>query len=311
MPASVVVRTWTKSLPSRTHLDRDEDLAWSAPNGVAHVVIDGMGSARRQVAGREIGGEHAARLIGEVLSARLSALPDDLGIPDARQLLIAVVQEAGARIFHELNSAGQIAPDQIPAGRTAEDVMVAAVMTGLILCEGGRRAVIGQNGDTRAYLYSGGDLLLLTEDQDAVQSDAEAGAISPDDADAIQDALDNFDGRDLGKLDRVARGYFARRNLVFGQLGDSATPAPPVLSVIQLRPNDMLLLCSDGVYGNLTQSEIADSMALIDPAAALVDRADARSGERALPDAVDLNRPYNYRAHQDDTTALVLKVEWP
>jgi hypothetical protein len=32
--------------------------------------------------------------------------------------------------------------------------------------------------------------------------------------------------------------------------------------------------------------------------------------ERTLPDASDLSAPYNYRAHQDDTTALVIRVDW-
>src|SRR3954452_19131376 len=81
---SVVVRVWQKSLPSRTHLDHDEDLGWSAANGMAHVVVDGMGSARRRVAGREIGGEHAAGLIGTVLDARLQGLPSTLAVPAAR-----------------------------------------------------------------------------------------------------------------------------------------------------------------------------------------------------------------------------------
>jgi len=100
------------------------------------------------------------------------------------------------------------------------------------------------------------------------------------------------------------------RNLVYGQIGDSPRPDPPVFTTIQLRPGDMILLCSDGVYSNLTSHEIQAAMSAIDPAATLVDRGDARSGERNLPDPNDLSAPYNYRAHQDDTTALVIKVEW-
>ncbi|MGI8587741.1 MAG: PP2C family protein-serine/threonine phosphatase [Chloroflexia bacterium] len=310
MSDGVTVRRWAKSLPSRLHPERDEDLGWSAANGLAHVVVDGMGSARRQITGREIGGEHAAGLIAEVVEARLQNLPTDLSVPAARELLASVVAEAGARVYHELNNDGKIPAEQIPSGKSAEDVMVAACMTGAVFCEGGRRAVIGQNGDTRCYLFSGGELILLTEDQDAVQADRDQGILSDDQAEVLQDTLDNFDGRDLGKLDPAARTYFARRNLVFGQVGDSEAAPAPALSVIQLRPNDMLLLCSDGVYGNLTASEIADGLKLLDPAAALVDRADARSVERPLPDASDLTRAYNYRAHQDDATAIVLKVEW-
>ena len=188
--------------------------------------------------------------------------------------------------------------------------MVAAVMTAAVICEGGRRAVIGQNGDTRGYLYSGGELLLLTEDQDAVQADQADGVLTPDQAATIQETLDTFDGHDLGQLDPLARRYFVQRNLVSGQIGDKPDAPPPALSVIQLRPHDVLLLCSDGVYSNLTTAEITDALALLDPAAALVDRANERSGGRTLPDPNDLSQPYNYRAHQDDITAIVVRVDW-
>ncbi len=310
MPDSFNVRVWTKSLPSRTHLERNEDLAWSSTNGVAHAVIDGMGGSRRVVDGKEIGGEHAAAMLGKVLDERLQSLPPDLSVTAARELLHVVVAEGGERVYKEVNAQGQIPPEQIPDGKTAEDVMAAAVMTTLIFCENGRRAVVGQNGDTRAYLYSDGELILLTEDQDAVHMDMEEGKLTPDEAQAADEAVDDFDGYDIGKLDATARKYFVQRNLVFGQIGDEPEPQAPVFSTIQLQPGDMVLMCSDGVYANLTTEEIRSTMASADPATALVDRGDARSTERTLPDANDLSAPYNYRAHQDDTTAIVLRVEW-
>jgi serine/threonine protein phosphatase PrpC len=273
-------------------------------------VIDGMGGSRRVVNGKEIGGEHAAAMLGKVLDDRLQSLPPDLSVTSARELLSVVVGEGGERIYREVNAGGQIPPEQIPEGKNAEDVMAAAVMTTLIFCENGRRAVIGQNGDTRAYLYSDGDLLLLTEDQDAVHMDMEEGKLTPEQAQAIDEAQDEFDGYDIGKLDPSARKYFVQRNMVFGQIGDEPNPQPPAFLTIQLRPGDTILLCSDGVYANLTTEEIRNTMASVDPAAALVDRGDARSAERTLPDPNDLSAPYNYRAHQDDTTAIVLRMEW-
>jgi serine/threonine protein phosphatase PrpC len=310
VPDSFNVRVWTKSLPSRTHLERNEDLAWSSTNGVAHAVIDGMGGSRRVVDGKEIGGEHAAAMLGKVLDERLQSLPPDLSVTAARELLSVVVAEGGERVYKEVNAEGQIPPEQIPEGKSAEDVMAAAVMTTLIFCENGRRAVIGQNGDTRAYLYSDGELILLTEDQDAVHMDMEEGKLTPDEAQAADEAADDFDGYDIGKLDPLARKYFVQRNLVFGQIGDEPEPQTPVFSTIQLQPGDMILMCSDGVYANLTTEEIRSTMASADPATTLAERSDARSTERTLPDANDLSAPYNYRAHQDDTTALVLRVEW-
>ena len=304
------VQVWQKTLPSRDHLERNEDAFWSAKNGVAHAAIDGMGGSRRVVDGKEIGGEHAAAGLVAALNHRLQDLPFDLSVQAARELLSVVVAEAGAKVYREVNASGQIPPDQIPEGKSAEDVMAAAVMTAAIFCDGGRRAVIGQNGDTRAYLLSGSELILLTEDQDAVMLDEMEGKLTPKEAEAIQHAMDNFSGLDIGKLDAKARQYFFRRNLLFGQIGDSPQPRPPEFLTIQLRPGDMLALVSDGVYANLSSGEIHDALASIDPAAALVDRGDARSGERSLPDPNDLSAPYNYRAHQDDTTAVVVKMDW-
>src|SRR3954453_6901912 len=101
MTEQLSIRVWSKSLPSRSHPDRDEDLAWSAANRVAHAVIDGMGGVRRKVEGGEIGGEHAARMIGEVLKAHLEDLPASLPASDARELLTLVVSEANERVYKE------------------------------------------------------------------------------------------------------------------------------------------------------------------------------------------------------------------
>ncbi len=310
MPDTPKVRVWAKSLPSLEHPERNEDLAWSSNNGIANAVIDGMGGSRRVVAGKEVGGEHAAAGLGAVLDERLQNLPADLSATAARELLQVVVAEAGARVFKEVNASGQIPPEQIPEGKTSEDVMAAAVMTTAIFCEGGRRAVIGQNGDTRAYLFSNGELMLLTDDQDAVMLDELEGKVTPEEAESLQENMDNFDGKDIGKLDAKARVYFFKRNLLFGQIGDSEEPRQPEFLTIQLRPGDMLVLVSDGVYANLSTSEILDSLAAVDPAAALVDRGYARSGEHSLPNPENLSAPYNYRAHQDDTTAVVAQINW-
>lgn len=309
-PQSEIARTWAKSVPSRTHPERNEDAYWSARNNIAHAVIDGMGGSRRVVNNIEIGGEHAAAAIRKVIDERLQDLPTNVSVTAAREILSAVIAEANERVFKQVNAEGNIPPEQIPEGKTAEGVMAAACLTALILCEGGRRAVISQNGDTRCYLYSNNELILLTEDQDSVTLDRNQGVITDEEAEAIDEALDTFSGFDLGKVDPVVRKYYAKRYLVFGQLGDSPQASAPEFSTIQLQPGDRLVLTSDGVHDNLTHDEIAAGMNSIDPAATLVDRADQRSGERALPDPSDLSVPYNYRAHQDDTTALIVKIEW-
>src|SRR5690349_19029097 len=219
MPDGFTVTQWIKTVPSREHPQRNEDLAWASRNEIAFAVIDGMGGSRRVVDGKEIGGEHAAAALATVLEERLQDLPSDLSITAARELLSVVVAEAGARIYETVNSSGQIPPEQVPQGKTADEVMAAAVMTSLVFCDGGHRAVVGQNGDTRAYLYSEGELILLTDDQDAVMLDVLDGKLTEDEADALQVEMDSFDGHDISKLSSTARSYFLRRNMLFGQIG--------------------------------------------------------------------------------------------
>lgn len=304
------VRVWAATAPSRSHPERNEDAYWSAENGVVHAVIDGMGGSRRLVPGLgEVGGEHAAQGIVRVLDERLQGVSPDITVEEARETLRRVLSEAAVRVFREVNAEGAIPPEQVPEGSSALDVMAAACATVTVLCERGARAVIAQHGDTRAYLVSGGELLPLTEDQDAVGRDVETGTLPHEAGLAISAELDAFDGRTLGDLSPQALRYYSIRNLVYGQLGDSDPAPEPSLLVIRLSPADALLLTSDGVHDNLSAAEIAALLGQPDPAAALVTTADRRSTESPLPHPGDPTAPYNYRAHPDDATAIVVKQE--
>src|SRR5512132_540007 len=116
MPDNFTVRTWAKSVPSRTHPERNEDAYWSAANGMAHAVIDGMGSSRRTVHGREVGGEHAAAHLVAALKSRLEDLPSTIAPQAARELLTIAAAEAGAATFSEVNANGNIPPEEVPEG---------------------------------------------------------------------------------------------------------------------------------------------------------------------------------------------------
>jgi serine/threonine protein phosphatase PrpC len=82
----------------------------------------------------------------------------------------------------------------------------------------------------------------------------------------------------------------------------------PAISVIRLGSGDALLLTSDGVHDNLSSSEITQFLDEADPATTLVQAADARSGESALPHPEDLGAPFNYRAHPDDASAMLIRL---
>ena len=127
----IPIRTWVKSIPSRSHPDRNEDAYWSARNGMAHAIIDGMGGSRRVVNGKEIGGEHAAAGLCAALDERLQDLPNNVSVSAAREILSAVIAEGNERVYKHVNAEGNIPPEQIPEGKTANEVMAAACLTAL------------------------------------------------------------------------------------------------------------------------------------------------------------------------------------
>ena len=88
-------------------------------------------------------------------------------------------------------------------------------------------AYLAQVGDSRAYLYRKPDLVLLTEDQTLVREMISAGSLTPEEA-------------------RV----HPQRSLITQALG-CPNPVRAVLGRVALRRGDRLLLCSDGLCGEL------------------------------------------------------------
>ncbi|HQY95176.1 protein phosphatase 2C domain-containing protein, partial [Caldilinea sp.] len=106
--------------------------------------------------------------------------------------------------------------------------------TGVALVTSGSRAMIAHVGDSRAYLWRPDTgLRLLTNDHTRVQSMLEAGLLTPAQAAVHPDA---------SVLDRA--------------IGHQPTVQVDVSDWIDLKNGDMLLLCSDGLSGYVSDSEI-------------------------------------------------------
>lgn len=135
-------------------------------------------------------------------------------------------------------------------------------------------------GDSRIYLLRGGQLQQLTRDQnygEILLQQLQTGQITIDEANANpqKDALTHFIG--------------------IGSLNNINMPAAP----LQLEADDIILMCSDGLYRTLEESEICTILAenqtnLPFAAWALVQA------------AIDKNMP-----HQDNTTAVLLRRYMP
>jgi protein phosphatase len=98
------------------------------------------------------------------------------------------------------------------------------------------RAVIGHVGDSRAYLLRGGALRRLTQDHSRVSEQVRMGLMTDEEA-----------------------HRHPMRNIVTRALGNR--PALDVdISEAEARPDDVFLLCSDGLNSMLTDSEIHRSL---------------------------------------------------
>jgi len=143
--------------------------------------------------------------------------------------------------------------------------MGAAVVCALIW---DRQALIAHAGDCRAYLYHGGALVQLTRDHSTVQTLIDQGRITVKQA-AFHPSL--------GRLTRYVGHNEAEAEVCFRQLNRG----------------DQLLLCSDGLFSQLTDEEIAGILCLNRPPAEacslLVHTANVQGGD-------------------DNITALVVRI---
>jgi PPM family protein phosphatase len=184
-----------------------------SPSGVLLLVCDGMGGH----AAGEIAARVAAQAIKQVLVQEGPTLPEHPGeslkhaVLDANQ---AVLAEAKAN------------PQERGMGTTCTAAIVLPT-----------RLVIGQVGDSRAYLFRDGELRALTRDQSVASQLRDAGVI--DDEQALKSPY---------------------RNVLLQALG-GRKPLDPVITEVDLRAGDRVLLCSDGLHGAVDDDHIAKIVA--------------------------------------------------
>ena len=103
-------------------------------------------------------------------------------------------------------------------------------------------AYIAQVGDSRAYLLRGGRMVLLTEDQTLVREMINQGSLTPEQA-----------------------RFHPQRSIITQALG-GPDPLRVVLGKVTLRRGDRLLLCTDGLPGELPDARLEEFLALGLPA---------------------------------------------
>jgi protein phosphatase len=215
--------------PGRRRL-RNEDAFICEPPLFA--VADGMGGARA--------GEVAAGLAAAALEEAGSDTRGEEGV-------VALITEANRRIWERSLSD----PKTAGMGTTTTAALVDAA-TGTV--------GIGHVGDSRAYLFRGGELAQLTTDHSLVAELVQSGVLTPEEAER-----------------------HPQRSAITRALGTESTVEVDAFT-IRAEPGDLFLICSDGLSSMITADEMrgAIEQADRDPARAveaLVDAANAHGGE--------------------------------
>ncbi len=210
------------------------------------IVADGMGGH----AAGEVASEMAVHIVAKELGS-LRGLSDG----EAAARMRAAIRKANAAIFDRT-----LAEHDKRGMGTTTTVMVLF----------SRRYLIGQVGDSRAYLLREGELLQLTKDHSYVQEQVDAGLLTPEQA--RTHPYSNVITRCVGANEDVAPDVY------FGNL----------------EQGDVVLLASDGLTGMLEDNQIATIMSAEENPEGAVNKMIA-----------DANR----RGGLDNITAIVVRVD--
>jgi protein phosphatase len=165
-------------------------------------------------------GAVAAQLAAASIKDELRSEGDNVGRAPVHSLKRAV-QGANEAILDQ----AQVHPEERGMGTTCTAALASP-----------DRLAVAQVGDSRAYLLRDGRLRVLTRDQTLAANLLDAGVLQPDE---------------------VAR--FPSRHIRAQALGTKAD-VEPVITDVELREGDRVLLCSDGLHGPVSDETIGSIM---------------------------------------------------
>ena len=220
----------------------NQDSFWIDQENMIFVVADGMGG--------HAGGEIASRLcvdeIVSYLNDERNAMPQSALTPAIKAQILKTlssgVNHASAKIYqHSLEQ-----PSLRGMGTTTTLVKIVHV-----------NAFCAHVGDSRLYLLRNGFLYQMSSDHSLVQEQLRAGLITEEEATSHH--LRNVITRSVGYQEEEEVDTFD----------------------FELKVDDLLLLCSDGLHGKVNDSEISNCMQKhgLDSVSSLISMANARGGD--------------------------------
>jgi protein phosphatase len=184
-------------------------------DGVVLAVSDGMGGA--------LAGEVASKMAVESVSKRF--LDEDLETTIAPEnfndALVSTLYDATVQANYLIHTQGRTDPQYSGMGATFTAVGITPNEVTLV-----------QVGDSRVYLFRGGQIYQVTKDQSLVQQLIDANQILPEEAET-----------------------HSLKNVILQALGAQPEIYPVAAKLVPLQ-NDILLLCSDGLSNEITGGDM-------------------------------------------------------
>ncbi len=188
--------------------NEDSLFAPECADGFFAIVADGMGGHNA--------GEIASSIVVDTIREKLDGVnPENIKKSDVQRMLATANTAVYKNAFEN--------PERIGMGSTA----TVAVFSG-------EKVLIGQIGDSRAYLFSDGEIRQITKDHSYVQLLIDSGYISEEDA-----------------------KHHPQRNIITRAIGTESVVEADIYTVA-IKDGDIILLCSDGLSGTISDNDIAD-----------------------------------------------------
>jgi serine/threonine protein phosphatase PrpC len=187
-----------------------------------------------------------------------SAMAVDTVLAEMRTSWIARPETSGEAFVRAIKQSTKTANEQINAYAAAHPEYRGMGTTATVAGILGDTLYLAQVGDSRAYLVRNGMARQITKDQSLMQKLIEAGELTEEEAELSE-----------------------RRNIILQALGPEATIKVD-LTHQNVRRGDTLVLCSDGLSGQVTKDDIANIVGsesdLTDACKRLIDLANENGG---------------------------------
>ncbi|NDC21973.1 serine/threonine-protein phosphatase [bacterium] len=262
------------SVASAKHPERNEDAFFVDEKSNSAGVFDGVSGCQ--------GSELASEIAATVILKKVASFPNRLSKADSHSLLKDALMKAHKEILK--SAAGKVVATSATVAKICKDQKSTILF-----------AVIANVGDSRAYLFRENNLTHLTLDHSIIFNDKNQTKNKQ-----LQEKFSEITS--LDQLSKDEQEAFQKKGYIYEVLGGKYDYHPRIsLMDVELQNNDKIIIATDGIHDNLTNSEIAetikDNLNITSLPGELIGAATKRSKNNE-----------HIRAKADDMTAAVIQV---